>query len=863
MVWKSAKDRFDANTEALERALQESGLRESNQRKEMEDVLRIKSDITRRLQMREAEVKRLEEEHRVKDAAADEQRVMLSEKINLLEQSMNRRDDDVQKLKSAMHRQQRDDQKEIRALREALEESQRDLSEMISRNKQSSADLEESVSTCAKLSHQIGELSNTHREDQADIRELSQKCATQLEELERLLASETYLKRELAASEHRLSQMAEEKVRAETQLVSSQRTANALQLDLDKWRLKAEDLKGAHDQLKIAHERLVQSEGSLKSERNDLLSIRDRQTRDIEAAASERKHLIDKISELQRAVDKEASLHADVKAQSKERLMDLAEKFRSLQKNLDEAQVEVDKFRGAERILRTALRDKEDSAHKYALRVKELETTVRNQQHQLALDHQKVDDIKIRKKEELLAVNDKFSAAKSAMDAQAADLRTRLQAKSAKIADLDNHLSRAKIELSEATAERLRLEARIYELTVTSESRQHELVSLQSSLAEKEREIASLHSQMASVRESAEQSQKQLKALKGAEIEKVTGKVSELNKKLAAKVDELLQSGARRDHRVSDRSDSPTPTTSPQQRMYKKHSEAPDIKSLLFDSHTKRTHVDEPPKITTTSRRWFDEPTRLRSSSRSRSSSPSRAQQHRRSGDDIRSDSVTRLEGDVEKMNQRLQDQVKALLAKKSAAGSSAPRSEQPARNQSHYGGDASTRAGKGKSTTFYDDETSQSHENVLSSSTNASSAAAAFPTIHISAPTGPLFAGARHAGGSSHRVNDTTSTSTSASLPAHRHQQQRRPVDGSGDSLAVFQSALDIQAGDDGNNDSDGNVFDRMGSLKDLGSTYHFGEDDGDFGNTHPLSARKDEQEGLFATSPLVRPSADDGMAW
>ncbi|KAJ3046529.1 hypothetical protein HDU99_009759, partial [Rhizoclosmatium hyalinum] len=171
------------------------------------------------------------------------------------------------------------------------------------------------------------------------------------------------------------------------------------------------------------------------------------------------------------------------------RLEAVAEKLNLLQTSLDEHQSQLHELRENESLLRTQLREREEAILEQVHKIDTLEKRIVELEGDLAKEGVALETMRSKKKEELIAVQEKFVAAKAAMDAEVNTLRNQLNAKSAQAAGQSDELARIKIEISELTADRFRLESRLAELTAQDQTSSRQLATLAQLLKQKEQDL--------------------------------------------------------------------------------------------------------------------------------------------------------------------------------------------------------------------------------------------------------------------------------------------------------------------------------------------------------------------------------------
>ncbi|KAJ3016552.1 hypothetical protein HKX48_003994 [Thoreauomyces humboldtii] len=602
LTWTSTKNRHDTHVQALERLLSENQTRERELDKTLTELSNSKKDLASRLLSQEGEYRKVAQVAKDREEqCADERklRMSLEEKVVLIEDLYSQRDEELRKTKLSIQKQQRDAQNELSKVHYTLETAQKESAQLYDRNEQLVHELEQSAGRERKLSKQIQDLSAFQEQIQSNIDQLTARYAAQEQEKKRLISSEAAVKRDLEKMSTRHSRSLEELAKLDALLVRQKADRKQMQKEVEQWKLTADELEGQISQYKQDLDNSRSVERNLRNAHQELASQREETLRDLSSAKAENKQLLDQISDLKHKIDKMSVAQDELKEKNHERLVVVADKIATLQASLGEAQNQLETFRGAEAILRETVLDKDETIAQYASRLKEFEGVVRGLQSQLEVERRNVEDLKRKKKDDFLAVNEKFSAAKSAMEHEGAALRSQLQQKAMQIADMDGQISRLKTELSETDAHRLRFESKVYELGVAEESMQRQAQMQQSTISQKEHEKAVLTLKHQSLAEQLQRAQAEVNMYRSAssqkdgEIATLQDNVAELGRRLKAQVETLLErdssyavdassDASARDHRLDAQHRNGRPQPQQQQQKLPSYSSG---SSYLARSH--------------------------------------------------------------------------------------------------------------------------------------------------------------------------------------------------------------------------------------------------------------------------------------
>ncbi|KAJ3150050.1 hypothetical protein HDU86_006774 [Geranomyces michiganensis] len=560
IAWNTAKNRLDAQVGALEKLLSEHQARERDLDAEVKELTSEKAELSGRLTIKENEVRKMtqiikdrEEEH----STERKLRASLDEKLVLLEDLFSQREEELRDAKQMIQKLQRDAINEGAKHRSMLETAQRDTAQAVEHSNKLARELEQKEAKERKLMKQLVDISVFQANAQQNIDQLSVRFAAQTRESERIAASEVSVKRELERAHAKHARAQEEIAKLEGVISNQQIEHQTLQNELGKHKATAEQLRAQIESAKQNAEQLQTRIDTLKREdeqvrvsltaaQHDLSSQQERMTRELQIGKNTIKTLQEQITDLKQKLSAEATANTELKETNHSRLVQVSDKIALLQRTLNESQAQLDVFRAAEKQLRDTLAVRDETIRAQVARIKDADAAIASLQLQLDAERRQVHDFKRQKKDEFLAINEKFLAAKQAMEHEGAALRSQLQQKALHVADLEARLTQLSDDLSEADATRAQLEQRIYDLASQEEHAARTHNQLAASVTAKEHEKHLLHISNLQLTDHNARLSKEVALYrstadaKDTEIDHLRRNVADLTAKLSAQVQALL-----------------------------------------------------------------------------------------------------------------------------------------------------------------------------------------------------------------------------------------------------------------------------------------------------------------------------------
>ncbi|KAI8619003.1 hypothetical protein BC830DRAFT_847134 [Chytriomyces sp. MP71] len=328
-----------------------------------------------------------------------------------------------------------------------------------------------------------GELEATSKAYSAKCKEVETLTVSHGKESQSFKDLEARLRKDLNESYRIGMQHAEELTVMEKNLRATQQEAGTMKDRLHEQSAQLQELRQHLQQRESELSIQRQLELDLRLELQSLRNAAD-------SSAAELATLDRQLADTRQRLDAESVSKTTLQQQNTSRLGMVAEKIGHLQQSLNETQHQLAEFRETEATLRATLRQREDLLAQQAKKIAELEMEISELQGSLNSESAALENVKSKKKEELMAVQEKFALAKEAMEKEVMSLRNQLSSKSATVSSQGEELSKIKIELSELTADRFRLEARCAELLAHESTNSRQNSNIAQLLKQKEQDLA-------------------------------------------------------------------------------------------------------------------------------------------------------------------------------------------------------------------------------------------------------------------------------------------------------------------------------------------------------------------------------------
>ncbi|KAJ3218585.1 hypothetical protein HDU67_004889 [Dinochytrium kinnereticum] len=485
--WISANERLESHVGQLDRLLKEMEKRAENQDKAIQELTRSKKELGDMVNGKEGENRKILNLMKEKEAEwvkEKEMRMKLEVQALQLDHFVAQRDEDIKTLRLQLQKKSVEADEVVR-VRGQIQEAHQDLDDLTKREKMYLDEIEQLTTRERKLFSDLEDMSNGQKRALAEIDRLTNRESSLIREIDQVKIFESKLHQEIVDARARINQESEEVATLTKQNRNLQLENARLSQEVFEAKSQVQEQKMIVEQRDMEIRGLKESEFMLRRERDDgKVELSTRQ--------SELSDLQKQLQDVAKRLESEVQSKIDIKHQNKEKLIAVAEKISDLQDALGETQQQISELKQNEEKLRTTIRQKEDAMASQQRQTNELQQVIAELQSNLAKESYMNETLKTKKKEELLALQEKFSTAKAAMDQEAQNLRAQLNQKQIQAHVNLDESSRLKIEVSELTADRFRLEARLTELTALESSHSRQISNLQQQLRQRDQELSLL-----------------------------------------------------------------------------------------------------------------------------------------------------------------------------------------------------------------------------------------------------------------------------------------------------------------------------------------------------------------------------------
>ncbi|KAJ3299806.1 hypothetical protein HK104_006935 [Borealophlyctis nickersoniae] len=549
--WIATTERLEGQVDKLQRLLSETENRAAKSEKVTQELTRSRRELAERLSATEEELRRNGKSLRDREAELlkeKESKMQIETQALQLDHLVSQRDDEVKSLKTLVNRQQAEID-ELSQLRSILAETKREVEILSKREKQHLQDLDQASHRERKLFTEIEDLTAQQRKSVGEIEHLNSRNAIYTQDIEHLRAIETKLRQELQDALTRTSQQAEETVQLDRQLRKQASEYARLQQEYADLRTLTADLRTQAQNKDLSIQQQREVEANLRREKDELIVQRAHLMGELQARQTDIADLQARLEDTLRRLESESQQKADLKQTMHQKLVAVSDRISGLQGALHEAQTQLQEFRDTEATLRQALKQRDETIKVHLERIAEMQARQSEMHDRVALDAREREALRQKKKEEMMALQDKFTAAKTAMENEVSALRSQLQQKSMHITSLSDEIARLKMSLSELSADKFRLEARLSELTASESSHARQVSNLQVAIQRKDQEATLMMLKHQALVEQLRRVEEEIATWRSSgardgEVGRLQSNIFDLSRRLKSQVDMLLDNGA-------------------------------------------------------------------------------------------------------------------------------------------------------------------------------------------------------------------------------------------------------------------------------------------------------------------------------
>ncbi|KAJ8327986.1 hypothetical protein QVD99_006284 [Batrachochytrium dendrobatidis] len=549
--WNKEKPALILKIDVTEKAWKEADSTLQDTQKRIEELNRLKKDLSERVATREQEL--IKYAKALRDREGDwmkekEMRMKIEVKALKLEETLADRNADAKRVNELLEKKQAEIE-ELSKIRMLLSEAKREIEDLSRREKTHLAEIDQITTRERRLFAEVEDLNSLQRKNTAEISRLNARQATLLQDLETTRITESKQRQELEDMTQKNNQQAQDLIDLEKQARQFQSDGSRLLHDVSD--LQAA-LKEAHTHNQAFEKELQQQRmvcESLKGEKDALLAQTERLEHDREINLRDLDDLNSQVNQLSCRLDAELQAKADIRQQNKDKLVNVSQKISDLQNTLSETQLQLEDLRENESVLRQTVRQREETIRNQNQTIVDTQSKLADIQNQVAKDNQEFDSYKAKKRDEILSIQEKFAGAKGAMEQEINGLRAQLQQKLIQLSSASEEVSKHKVELSELSADRFSLETRISELLASEASYQRQITSLQLTINQKGQEAARMVAKHQGLVDQMRRLEDEMHNYRGntaatnardGEISRLQNNMDEISRKLKSQVDLLL-----------------------------------------------------------------------------------------------------------------------------------------------------------------------------------------------------------------------------------------------------------------------------------------------------------------------------------
>lgn len=424
-------------------------------------------------------------------------------------------------------------------------ESKQELEDAMLREKNYSSEIEQLSARERKLFIQVEELNTQQRKYVNELSRVNSRHSGAVQELEVVKANEANMRAELDDAIKSKDAQNKEIINVESALRQAQNDGSRT----------IRELNDMHNALHEARQNTQNVQNELAQVRKisetaqGELDVCLHQLADAQVKIAGSDELRQQIAELGKRLEAETLAKLELRSQNKEKLLDVSHRITDLQSTLCQTKTELEELQKGESALRQTVRQREDA-------IKNQNSTIADLQNQMvslqSQNSQTANDLEItrnRKREETLAIQEKFMQAKVSMEQDLSILRNQLAQKQSQINTYAEEAEKMRIDLSGFSSDRFSLEARVSELLASEQSYQRQIANLQAAVSQRGQENSRYSNKQHSLEDQIRRLEEELSLYRSGgaanvsdgEVHRLQNNMQQLSKRLQTQVDTLLE----------------------------------------------------------------------------------------------------------------------------------------------------------------------------------------------------------------------------------------------------------------------------------------------------------------------------------
>lgn len=570
--WQKERVSFLAQIETLSTASAAQITRIADREHRLMEMNKLRKELAERIAGREQDL--IKYGKALRDREADflqerETRIKMENKATNLEKHQAERDAQFRDLQTQLHKKILETE-ELAGLKIVFNEAKRDIEDYSRREKYYNTEIEQMANRERQLFSQVEQLTATERKYAQELARLGDRQAALVKDLEERQAREERISQTLHDCQTKLQHQ-------ESELGKSEKHLRQSQLDNSRLLQEYSSLQATAQEAQLSTQTLTKNllistnnEEVLQKERDNALAKIAALSKDFGAKQRESEDQKQEIRQLSERLEAEKQSQNDMRQQSKEKFGIVTTKITELQDTLIETQAQLAELRANEKAVRGTLRQKEESMKAQNVVLADAEAKIQELLSSTAKEAIEFEQFKNKKRDEILAIQDKYTQAKQAMDYEVTQLRHQLHQKQTQYSSLSEEFGELKAAVSELSGAKLALENRISEMTSTDTSQTRQIANLTSTITTKTQEIARLSAKHSSLLDQQKRTDEELamyrennSTARDADINRLQSNMEEISKRLKSQVDDLMDKDADSTTFSHTRSISASSTVSP------------------------------------------------------------------------------------------------------------------------------------------------------------------------------------------------------------------------------------------------------------------------------------------------------------
>ena len=570
--WQKERISLVAHVETLSTASAEQINKIADREKRLAEMNKLRKELAERIALREQDLIKYGKALRDREAdyiSEKETRLKLEAKVQNLELHQAERDSQFRDLQTQLHKKILETE-ELAGLKIVFSEAKRDIEDFTRREKYYNTEIEQMANRERKLFSQVEELTASERKYAQELGRLGDRQAALVKDLEERQVREERMSRDLHESQTK-------NVQQDSELAKYEKQLRQAQLDTSKLLQEYSNLQATFQESQMANQNLTKdlliarnNEEVLQKERDNALSKIATLSKDLGSKQRECEEQKEEIRQLVERLELEKQQQNELRQQSKEKFGVVTTKITELQDTLVETQTQLADLRANEKNMRGTLRQKEDALKAQTVVLSDAEAKIQELLSSSAKEAIEFEQFKNKKRDEILAIQDKYTQAKQSMDSEVTQLRHQLQQKHTQYNTLSEDFSELKTLVSELAAVKLSLENKLTELSANDSSQQRQIANLTTTINQKNQEIARLSTKHATLVDQTKRLDDELNvyrdnnsSARDADINRLQSNMEEISKRLKTQVDVMMEKDADTSQFSHTRSISSASTSSP------------------------------------------------------------------------------------------------------------------------------------------------------------------------------------------------------------------------------------------------------------------------------------------------------------